>query len=114
MTGNETEPVGEVRRVRRFRYLIDIIALAAAAIALEIGIGAVYAPGSMRSQFILAAVVQLLVVVIAWLLIRLRGERLANIGLKTPESWWRTILIGLAIAAVVFVAMYLSEKAGFR
>ena len=44
----------------------------------------------------------------------LRGERLADIGLKRPESWTRTLIIGVGLAAIVFVAMYLSEKAGFR
>jgi CAAX protease family protein len=47
-------------------------------------------------------------------LVLLRGERLADIGLKSPESWTRTLIIGVGLAAIVFVAMYFSEKAGFR
>jgi len=47
-------------------------------------------------------------------LVLLRGERLADIGLKKPESWTRTLIIGVGLAAIVFIAMYVSEKAGFR
>ena len=46
--------------------------------------------------------------------VSLRGERLADIGLKRPESWTRTLIIGVGFAAIVFIAIYLSEKAGFR
>ncbi len=49
-----------------------------------------------------------------WGLIRLRGETLADIGLKRPVSWMRTFMIGVGFAAIVFIAMYVSEKAGFR
>src|SRR5205814_3242310 len=44
----------------------------------------------------------------------LRGQRLADIGLKKPESWTRTLIMGIGLAALVFIAMYVSEKAGFR
>ncbi len=114
MPGNETEVGTEIRRVPRFRYLIDIVALVAVLIGLEIGINALYVPATLRSQFVFGAAAQLIVVGIVWLLIRLRGERLADIGLKRPKSWGRAFLIGLGIAAVVFVLMYVSEKAGFR
>jgi CAAX protease family protein len=107
------EPVG-LGRSRRWRYLIDIIVLVAVSFALPIGFGAVYKPKTMESEFVFAATLQLLGVAIAWMLIRLRGERLADIGLKQPENWWRTIMIGLVAAALVFAAMYISEKAGFR
>jgi CAAX protease family protein len=107
------EPVVLVRP-RRWRYLIDIIIVVAVTFALPIGFGAVYMPKTMQSEFVFAAIVQLLGVAVAWMLIRLRGERLADIGLKQPENWWRTIMIGVVAAALVFAAMYISEKAGFR
>ena len=47
-------------------------------------------------------------------LVLLRGERLADIGLNRPESWTRTLIIGVGFAAIVFIATDLSEKAGFR
>ena len=31
-----------------------------------------------------------------------------------PKSWTRTLIIGVGLAAIVFVAIYLSEKAGLR
>ena len=114
MTDNQDETRTEIRKLHRFRYLIDIVALVAVVVGLEIGLDAVYVPKTLQSQFVFGAAAQLLVVAIAWLLIRLRGETLADIGLKSPENWWRTLAIGLVIAALVFAAMYVSEKAGFR
>jgi membrane protease YdiL (CAAX protease family) len=114
MANNEIGTEGAIRAPRRFRYLIDIVALVAVALGLEIGLNAVYVPKSLQSQFVFGAAAQLFVVGVAWLLIRLRGETLADIGLKSPENWWRTFAIGISIAAVVFTVMYFSEKAGFR
>jgi uncharacterized protein len=114
MTDNQDETRAEIRKVHRFRYLIDIVALVAVALGLEIGLDAVYVPKTLQSQFAFGAAAQLFVVGVAWLLIRLRREKLADIGLKQPQSWLRTLMIGLLIAAVVFAAMYISEKAGFR
>jgi CAAX protease family protein len=101
-------------RPRRWRYLIDIIIMVAVSIVLPVVCVVVYKPKTMQSEFVFAAIVLLLGVAIAWMLVCLRGERLADIGLKQPENWWRTIIIGLVAAALVFVAMYISEKAGFR
>ena len=115
MAEAQVQPEKRVRGLRRFRYLIDIIVLVIASIVLPIGFGAVYTPQSLQSQFVFAAVAQLAAVAVAWLLVRLRGERLAaDIGLKRPENWWRTVIISLLAAALVFAAMYFSEKAGFR
>jgi hypothetical protein len=33
---------------------------------------------------------------------------------KNREFWRRTFMIAIGLAAIVFVAMYVSEKAGFR
>ena len=114
MTGIQDETPADVRGPRRFRYLIDIVALVAVALGLEIGLDAVYVPKSLQSQFVFGAAAQLFIVGVAWLLIRLRGERLADIGLKQPQSWLRTIVIGVVLAAMIFGAMYFAERAGFR
>src|SRR5206468_7774365 len=114
MAEDQMQPEKRVRGSRRFRYLIDIIVLVIASIVLPIGFGAVYTPQSLQSQFVFAAVAQFAAVAVAWLLVRLRGERLADIGLKRPENWWRTVMISLLAAALVFAVMYFSEKAGFR
>jgi membrane protease YdiL (CAAX protease family) len=49
-----------------------------------------------------------------WLLMRLGGERMADIGLKRPKSWPRTIAWGLFGAAVIFAAVVVSEKYGVQ
>jgi membrane protease YdiL (CAAX protease family) len=49
-----------------------------------------------------------------WLLMRIGGERMADIGLERPQSWRRTITWGLVGAAVLFTAIVLSEKYGFQ
>jgi uncharacterized protein len=114
VTENEIERGGEIRRVPRFRYLIDIIVLIAVVFGLEAAAASLYTPKTMQSAFAFDAGVQMLLVLTACALIWLRGERLADIGLKRPACWWKTLAIGISLAAVVFVAMYLSERAGFR
>jgi membrane protease YdiL (CAAX protease family) len=111
---NQTEPAATIRSPRRFRYLIDIVVLVAVVFGLEIAAEAIYTPKSMELRFVFGGTIQMLEVLIACGLIWLRRERLADIGLKQPKNWWKTLLFGIAIAAVVFVGMYISEKAGFR
>src|SRR5438093_2548474 len=106
------EPSG---RPRRWRYLIDIVVLVAVTFLLDAVLGAfIPAPIDWKKGFVFDAMGKMLLVGVAWGLIRLRGERLADIGLKRPASWMRTFMIGIGFAAIVFIAMYLSEKAGFR
>src|SRR5437660_3251750 len=115
MTESQVEATEGSRRPRRWRYLIDIIVLVAVTFLLDAVLGAfIPAPIDWRTGFVFDAMGKMLLVGVAWGLIRLRGERLADIGLKRPASWTRTFMIGIAFAAIVFIAMYLSEKAGFR
>jgi membrane protease YdiL (CAAX protease family) len=99
---------------RRYRYFLDIIILIAAVFGLEIAAEAIYTPKTMEGNFAFGLIVQMLQVLVACGLIWLRGERLADIGLKRPESWPRTIAIGVSLAAIFFGGIYLSEKAGFH
>jgi uncharacterized protein len=100
---------------RWLRYLIDIVALVAVTFLLDAVLGAfIAAPINLERGFVFDAIGKMLLVGVAWGLIRLRGETLADIGLKRPASWMRTFMIGIGLAAIVFIAMYLSEKAGFR
>jgi len=104
-----------VRGLRRLRYLIDIVVLVAVTFLLDAVLGAfIPAPISLQRGFVFDAIGKMLLVGVAWGLIRLRGETLADIGLKRPASWMRTFFIGIGLAAIVFIAMYVSEKAGFR
>ena len=107
------EPVGLVPP-RRWRYLIDIIVLVAVSFALPIGFSAVYTPKTMQSEICICGDCPASRHRDCLDVNSLRGERLADIGLKQPENWWRTIVIGVVAAALVFAAMYISEKAGFR
>src|SRR5438552_11884590 len=115
MSESQVEATEGSRRPRRWRYLIDIVLLVAVTFLLDAVIGAfVPAPISWEKGFVFDAIGKMLLVGVAWGLIRLRGERLADIGLKRPASWMRTFMIGIGLAAIVFIAIYLSEKAGFR
>jgi membrane protease YdiL (CAAX protease family) len=99
---------------RRYRYFVDIVVLIAVVFGLEIAVQATYRPKTIEGGYALDLIVRMLEIVIAWGLIRFRGETLADIGIKQPRSWLRTIPLGIAISAVVFAAIYLSEKAGFH
>ena len=114
MTQDQIGSAGASRTPRRFRYLIDIVILVAVVFGIEGAAVAVYTPKNMQSGLVFDATIQMFQVLIACVLIWLRGERLADIGLKQPTNWWKSFLFGIAIAAVVFAGMYISEKAGFR
>jgi membrane protease YdiL (CAAX protease family) len=115
MTGSQVEATEGSRGPRRLRYLIDIVVLVAVTFLLDIAVGSfVRVPISLQTGFVFDAIGKMLLVGVAWGLIRLRGETLADIGLKRPVSWMRTFMIGIGLAAIVFIAIYFSEKAGFR
>src|SRR6266700_1154786 len=111
MTESQVEPTEGSRRPRRFRYLIDIVVLVAVTFLLDAVLGAfISAPIDLEKGFVLDAIGKVLLVAAGCGLVLLRGERLADIGLKRPASWTRTFIIGIGLAAIVFIAMYLSEK----
>jgi hypothetical protein len=115
MTESQIEATEATGRPRRWRYLIDIVVLVAVTFLLDALLGAfIPVPINLERGFVFDAIGKMLLVGVAWGLIRLHGERLADIGLKPPASWMRAFAIGIALAAIVFIAMYLSEKAGFR
>src|SRR5438046_2966647 len=115
MTKGHVEASEENRGPWRCRYLIDIVALLAVTFLLDAALGAfVQVPIDLEKGLVLDAVVKVLLVGVGCGLVLLRGERLADIGLKRPQSWTRTLIIGVGMAAIVFIAIYLSEKAGFR
>jgi membrane protease YdiL (CAAX protease family) len=115
MTESQVEAREGTRRPRRWRYLIDIVVLVAVTFLLDALLAAfIPVPINLERGFVFDAIGKMLLVGVAWGLIRLRGERLADIGLKRPANWMRTFAIGIGFAAIVFIAIYLSEKAGFR
>jgi hypothetical protein len=95
--------------------LIDIVVLVAVTFLLDAVLGALLpVPINWEKGLVYDAIGKMLLVGVGCGLVLLRGERLADIGLKRPESWTRTLIIGVGLAAIVFIAMYVSEKAGFR
>jgi len=115
MANDLIETQNNVRTLPRWRYLIDIVVLVAVTFLLDAVLGAfIPVPIDWKKGFVFDAMGKMLLIGVAWGLVRLRGERLADIGLKRPASWMRTFMIGIGFAAIVFIAMYLSEKAGFR
>ena len=115
MTESHVEATEGSRGPRRWRYLVDIIVLVAVTFLLDAILSAfVSVPMNLEKGFVLDAIGKMLLVAVGCGLVLFRGERLADIGLKRPESWTRAFMIGIALAAIVFVAMYISEKAGFR
>lgn len=100
--------------LRAGRSLLDIIAFVAAVAAIERGFAAVPLPGDQRAQIIGSLVAKLPVVLLVWGLLRLRGESFEVIGLRRPRSWPRAVLVGSGVAVVLFVAVYLLERAGIR
>ena len=94
MTENQIEHTGGIRGPRRFRYLIDIIALVVVTFVLDAVLGAfVQVPINLEKGFILDAIGKMFLVGVGCHLVLLRGERLSDIGLKRPESWARTFAI---------------------
>jgi membrane protease YdiL (CAAX protease family) len=115
MTEVDVKATKGSRGSRRWRYLVDIVALVVVTFALDAILGAlVHEPISWKTGFVLDGIGKILLIGFGCALVLLRGERLADIGLKKPESWTRTLIIGVGLAAIVFIAMYVSEKAGFR
>jgi membrane protease YdiL (CAAX protease family) len=102
-------------RPRRWRYLIDIIVLAVVTFLLDAVVDSfISVPINLEKGFILDAIDKMLLVGVGCGLVLLRGEKLADIGLKRSGSWTRTFIIGIGLAGIVFIAMYVSEKAGLR
>src|SRR6266436_5562014 len=115
MTERQIESSERTRSAPRWRYLVDIIVLVAVTFLLDAVLGAfVSVPMNLEKGFVLDAIGKMVLVAVGCGLVLLRGERLADIGLKRPERWARTFMIGIALAAIVFIAMYVSEKSGFR
>lgn len=103
-----------MNRPSRFRYFSDIVALAIAILGIEILFGRLYTPATLDAQLIYDLGSRMLAVLVACFLVRFRGETLAKISVRRPLNWAVAIAIGLGVAAFLFGAVYLSERAGFH
>src|SRR5437773_12485377 len=98
MTESQVEATEGSRRPRRFRYLVDIIVLVAVTFLLDAALGALIpVPINWEKGIVPDAIGKMLLVVVAWRLIRLRGGRLADIGLKRPAHRMRRSMTGVAV-----------------
>jgi membrane protease YdiL (CAAX protease family) len=98
----------------QLRYLIDIIVIALAFFGLDAAADALPLPDNFRIVIVVSTLAKCICLVFTWFWLRLRGNNVATIGLKKPRSWPVSILGGAMIAAVLFIAVYLLERAGFR
>src|SRR5215475_10328276 len=99
MTESHVEATEGSHGARRWRYLIDIIVLVAVTFLLDAVLGTfVSVSMNLEKGFVLDAIDKMLLVGIGCGLVLLRGERLSDIGLKRPESWTRTFMIGIGFA----------------
>jgi membrane protease YdiL (CAAX protease family) len=104
----------QTNTAQRYRYFIDIVILVAAVFGLEIAADAIYTPKTAEGGYLFGLIIQTLELLVACGLIWFRSERLADIGLKRPKNWPRTVTIGIFLAAILLIGIYLSEKAGFH
>src|SRR3954454_8595994 len=93
-------------------YLVDIAVIALVSFGLDAGADAI--PGDFRIGIIVSTVAKCVLFAFIWFWLRLCGDSLTTIGLTKPRSWVRTILGGVTVAAALFVAVYLLERAGVR
>jgi membrane protease YdiL (CAAX protease family) len=114
MSENSTQTADQPSQPGRLRYFVDITLVIMATLGVEVLFGAFYAPTGLKAELVYDMASRAPVILLAWLLLWLRGENVANIGLKRPSSWRWTILIGLIVAAATFGAIYLTEKVGIH
>jgi hypothetical protein len=100
--------------MHRLRYLIDVIVIALVFFGFDAAADALPLPNNFRIVIVVSTLAKCLCLVFIWWYLRLRGDNLATIGLKKPRSWPMSILGGVMIAAVLFIGVYLLERAGFR
>ena len=94
MMESQVEATEGSRRPRRWHYLIDIVVLVAVTFLFDTVLGAfVPARINLEKGFVFDAIGKMLLVGVAWGLIRLRGETLVDIGLKRPASWMRRLMM---------------------
>ena len=76
--------LGAAQRFSGARYLIDIIILAAGVFGLEAAFSAIPVPADLRIQIAGSLISKAPIFLLAWLLLRWRGETLGTVGLKPP------------------------------
>src|SRR5438874_10168376 len=100
--------------MRRVLYLDDMAVIALVDLPLDAGTNAIPLPDDCRVGIVVSTFAKCVCFVFIWFWLRFRGDSLAAIGLKKVRNWLRSILLGVTVAAVLFIAVYLLERGGFR
>lgn len=99
---------------RPLLYLADLLVVALVYFGLDAAAEALPLPDDFRLGIVVSTFAKCLfyLFIVFWL--RVRGDTVAAIGLRRPRSWPRTVVLGVLLAAAIFLAIYLLERAGFR
>jgi peptidoglycan biosynthesis protein MviN/MurJ (putative lipid II flippase) len=97
---------------RRLCYLIDIIVIALAYVGLDAAADA-FPLRDFRILIVVSTLAKCVFLVFIWFWLLMRGDTVGTIGLKKPRNWLFSILTGMVVGAVLFIAVYLLERAGF-
>jgi len=100
--------------MRRLFYLIDITVIGLLYFALDAATNAIAFSRNFRADIIVSTLVKCVFLVFIWFWLQMRGDSVAVLGLKKPSNWLRSILFGVTAAALIFIAVYLLERCGFR
>ena len=98
------------QRPHRLRYLLDLILLVAVVEGMEFGLNYLPWPEDERLGMAWSLLTKIPLLLVAWLLVRLRGETLSDLGLKRPSSWPRTVLAGVGLAAATNRSLLILKK----
>ena len=69
--------------------------------------------GFAAQQLATGAAFVLVEILLLWLLLRLRADSLADIGLKRPKSWLGTIIGGIGVAIFLYLVIAGLEQVGY-
>jgi membrane protease YdiL (CAAX protease family) len=112
-----TEARGDLRAispVRRARYFIEGLVVALTPFWLNPLIPPSWYPAQPVAANLAFVLVMWLSIGFGWIVLRLRGEGLADIGLRRPKSWVRTIGLGVLIGLGIFGASLLRDAIGAK
>ena len=110
-TADGTQVRGPLQRIR---YLIEGVFVALLPLIVSFVIPASWYPRDAIAGNIFRIGEEWTWVAIAWLVLRLRGERVADIGLTWPKSWGRTLALGVAFGLAIFACSLVRDALGYK
>lgn len=114
MTKATGDGAGVRKPLQRIRYLIEGVFVALLPMTLSFVI-----PGSWHPRGAIAGnlfhIGQAWTwVAIAWLVLRLRGEGVTDIGLTWPKSWGRSLALGVGFGLTIFACSLVRDALGYK